>query len=407
MKIFKSEKKEKTKTDGPKKILIINTGSASKKYSVFEGGKKIYNAHFEMENGVYIVTEKIGEASEKSPISRRVFERSIERVLGGLINKKIIASKEGIDAAGIRIVAPGQYFLTHRIIDKEFLKMAKLALEKVPLHLGPALEEIKMFKKTFGDDVVMIGVSDSVFHNTIPAKAKLYAIPIQDSRDLGLQKFGYHGISIQSVISQAEKILGALPAKVVVCHIGGGVSVTAVKDGKSMDTSMGFTPLDGLVMATRVGEIDPGAVIYLADKLGMRMSKLEEYFNEKCGLLGLSGKSGDVRDLIEAEKTGDKDSSLALDIYAERLKKYIGSMSAVLGGIDLLIFAGTVGERSFIMRGRICEGLQFLGIDLDMELNNKSEGVEVELSAPGSKTKILVVKTDEMEEIAKSVEGIL
>jgi acetate kinase len=156
-------------------------------------------------------------------------------------------------------------------------------------------------------------------------------------------------------------------------------------------------------MATRVGEIDPGAVIYLADKLGLRLSRLEEYFNEKCGLLGLSGKSDDVRDLIKFEAEGDKDSKLALEVYANRLKKYIGGAAAVLDGVDLLIFAGTVGERSFIMRGRICEGLESFGIKLDMEVNNKSEGVEAEINSPESKVKVLVIKTDEMEEISKSV----
>lgn len=401
------------------KILIINTGSASKKYSIYEGEKKIYNAHFEMEpsdetgkGGGYVVTEVFTdvdgkEEKIKTPISGRVFERAQVRLLDSIIEKKIVLSKKDIGSIGIRIVAPGEYFLQNRIIDKEYLKMAKKALEKVPLHLGPALEEIKMAEKVFGlpgqGNVKIYGVSDSVFHKNLPDKAKFYAIPIEDSRRLGLQKFGYHGISLQSVISQTEKKLGHLPSKTIICHLGGGASVTAVKDGVSIETSMGFTPLDGLVMATRVGEIDPGAVVYLADKLWMGTKKLEEYFNNKCGLLGLSQKSSDVRDLLKYEAEGDQDSKLALEIYANRLKKYIGAAAAVLGGVDLLIFAGTVGERSFIMRGRICDGLQFLGLELDMDINNKSEGVEVEISKSGSKAKILVMKTDEMEEIAKAV----
>lgn len=400
------------------KILIINTGSASKKYSIYEGEKKIYNAHFEMEpskgegeEGGYVVTETFinGEGKEekiKTPISERVFERAQARLLDSIIEKKIIKNKDEINAIGIRIVAPGEYFLHNRIIDKEYLKLAKQALEKVPLHLGPALEEIKMVGKVFGDKKV-IGVSDSAFHKNLPDRAKYYAIPIEDSRTLGLQKFGYHGLSLQSVLAQTEKRLGKLPGKIIICHLGGGASITAIKDGVSVDTSMGFTPLDGLVMASRVGEIDPGAVIYLADKLRMGTNRLEEYFNNKCGLLGLSGKSSDVRDLLVLEKDGDKDSKLALEIYANRLKKYIGGMATVLGGLDLLIFAGTVGERSFIMRGRICDGLQFLGIDIDLEINNKSEGVEAEISRVDSKVKVLVMKTDEMEEIARGVFSVL
>ena len=389
------------------KTLIINTGSASKKYALYEDGKRIYHAHFEMEEGGYVVTETFlgaegKEEKVKTPVSGRVFERAQVRLLDSLMEKKIIKNRDDISNIGIRIVAPGEYFLENKVIDKAYLKMAKQALEKVPLHLGPALEEIKMAGKVFGDKKI-IGVSDSAFHKNLPAKAKFYAIPITDSRELGLQKFGYHGISLQSVISQTEKRLGQLPGKTVICHLGGGASVTALKDGQSVETSMGFTPLDGLVMATRVGEIDPGAVIYLADKLRLNTRKLEEYFNEKCGLFGLSGKSSDVRDLLKFESEGDRDSALALEIYANRLKKYIGAAAAVLGGLDLLIFAGTVGERSFVMRGRICDGLGFLGINLDLEVNNKSEGVEAEISSASAKVKVLVMKTDEMEEMAKAV----
>ena len=164
---------------------------------------------------------------------------------------------------------------------------------------------------------------------------------------------------------------------------------------------MGFTPLEGLVMATRVGDVDAGTVLYLAEKLNKNYQELEHYFNNNCGLLGLSGKSDDIRELLINESAGDADSALALKIYVNRIKQYIGRMAAVLGGVDLLIFAGTVGERSFIMRGRICDNLNFLGIELDKEINDKSEGVEVEISKAGAKTKVLVVKTDEMEEIAK------
>ncbi len=393
------------------KILIINTGSESKKYAIYEGENKIYSAHFETENGGYVVTETFNlpdqsEQKEKKEITEKIFRKAQAYLLESLVNKKLVNSKEDIGAIGIRIVAPGEYFLQDRIIDKEYLKKAKQALKKVPLHLGPALAEIKVAKKVFAAKKI-VGVSDSTFHKSLPAEAKYYAIPINDSRKLGLQKFGYHGISIKSVLFQTEKRLGHLPAKVIICHLGGGASVTAVKDGKSVETSMGFTPLDGLVMATRVGDIDPGAVVYLADKLWLSTRKLEEYFNNKCGLFGLSGKSSDVRDLLKYEKEGDQDSALALKIYANRLKKHIGSAAAVLGGIDLLIFAGTVGERSFVMRGRICEGLQFLGVNLDMIKNNETEGVEAEISSQESRVKVLVMKTDEMEQIAKETISVL
>lgn len=388
------------------KYLIINTGSASKKYALYEDDNKIYYAHFEIEDGNYVVTESFADEENKTAVTQKIYSRAQVYLLDSLITKKIIKSRDDIGVIGIRIVAPGEYFLEHKIIDKEYLKMAKQALKKVPLHLGPALEEIKAAYKVFGDKKI-VGVSDSAFHRSLPDKAKYYAIPLSDSRKLGLRKFGYHGISIQSVISQIEYSLDKLPERTVICHIGGGASVTAIKDGQSVDTSMGFTPLDGLVMATRVGEIDPGAVIYLSEKLWLNNRKLEEYFNNKCGLLGLSGKSSDVRDLLKFEKEGDKDSALALEIYANRLKKYIGSAAAVLGGIDLLVFAGIVGERSFIMRGRVCDGLQFLGIEIDLAKNNQTDGVEAEISQADSKTKVLVMKTDEIAEMVKVIRTVI
>lgn len=385
----------------PKKYLLVNTGSASKKYAFYEGEEKVYTAHFEMEKGELVVTENFNNDKKKRVINKKEYPKAVGVIIDSLVENKIIKDKSDIDSVGIRIVAPGQYFLTNRLIDREYLKLAKDALEKVPLHLGPALEEIKNIKKFLGYKMPIYGVSDSAFHSTIPEHAKFYAIPIKDSRRLGLQMYGYHGISVQSVVSKAEKILGILPEKVIVCHLGGGGSVTAVKKGQSIDTSMGFTPLEGLVMATRVGDIDAGAVLYLSQKLKKNNKKMGQYFNNECGLLGLSGKSSDLRELIENEKNGDKDSALALKLYANRIKQYIGKMAATLGGVDLLILAGTVGERSFVMRERICEDLGFLGIDIDNDLNNKSEGVEVLISKPESKTKVLIVKTDEMEEIAK------
>lgn len=384
-----------------KKYLIINTGSTSKKYSFYIGEKKVYNAHFEMEGDSLIVTEIVNEVSEKKVIDKSNYVDAVGFIANSLVEKKIIDKKEDIDLVGIRIVAPGEYFLTNKLIDDEYLAMAEAALQKVPLHLGPALAEIKNVRKILGDKMAIAGVSDTTFHATIPECSRFYAIPIKDSRDLGLCRFGYHGISVQSVTSKAAETLGGLPEKVIVCHLGGGASVTAVKNGESIDTSMGFTPLEGLVMATRVGDIDPGAVLYLSEKLGKDIKELEYYFNNQCGLLGLSGKSDDIRELIELEKNGDLDSTLALKVYVTRIKQYIGRMAAILGGVDLLILAGTVGERSFIMRERICENLDFLGIELDKEINNASNGIDVELSKAGSKAKILVIKTDEMEEIAK------
>jgi len=384
-----------------KKYLVVNTGSASKKYGFYLNEQKVYSAHFEKEKEVFVVTEVFAENSRKREISQEEYINAIALISKSLIEMAIIDDKNDITLVGVRIVAPGEYFLTNRVIDEEYLKMAELAIEKVPLHLGPALTEIKNIKKFLGNQVKLVGVSDSAFHATINESAKFYAIPIKDSRELSLQRFGYHGISVKSVVFKAAETLGYLPEKIIVCHLGGGASVTAVKNGESIDTSMGFTPLEGLVMATRVGDIDAGAVLYLAEKLKKDFKELEYYFNNECGLLGLSGKSCDIRDLLEYEKQGDADSTLALEIYVKRIREYIGRQAVVLGGIDLLILAGTVSERSIIIRQRICENLEFLGLELDRDINESASGVEMSLAKKDAKTKILVVKTDEMEEIAK------
>ncbi len=391
-----------------KNYLIVNTGSASKKYSFYSGEKKIYNAHFEIENKDLVVSENVNGKTLKRSIPKSEYTKAVGVVLASLIENKLISSKSEVHAAAVRIVAPGDYFLENKLINKEYLKKAAEALEKVPLHLGPALQEIENIRASFGNKISLYGISDSAFHATMPLHARSYAIPVRDSKKFRLYKYGYHGISIQSVTARAKRILGKLPEKTIVCHLGGGASVTAVLKGKSIDTSMGFTPLDGLVMATRVGEIDPGAVLYLSEKLKKNNKELETYFNNECGLLGLAG-SLDLREVIEMSdpvKSNDhgasKNAAIALEIYVNRIKQYIGRMAAVLGGVDLIILAGTVGERSVIVREKICSDMNFLGIEIDKKANKKLVGVETRLDKKGSKTKLLVVKTDEMEEMAKS-----
>jgi acetate kinase len=390
-----------------KKYLIINTGSTSKKYALYDNLKNIYVAHFENEGKDLIVTETLKDNKFKKTLNLKDYDNAVLKVVESLIEKNIIKSIKDIDAVGIRIVAPGDYFLENKLIDKKYLKFANEAVEKVPLHLKSALSEIENVKKYLGEKIKIFGISDSAFHSTIPIHKRLYGISKKDAVDFGLYMFGYHGISIQSVSSKAKKILGYLPKRTIVCHLGGGASVTALKNGKSINTSMGFTPLEGLIMATRVGDIDPGAVIYLSEKTKKDTKELNKYFNNECGLLGLSGKSSDLRELIDLEKNGCEDSKVALLAYVDRIKQYIGKMSADLGGVDLLILAGTVGERSFVIRKRICEGLSYLGIDLDETKNKKSVGVETDLSSKNSKVKILVIKTDEMEEIAKATDKLI
>jgi len=389
------------------KNLIINLGSASKKYALYQGLDLIYQAHFEQEGEDLIVTEIVAGEKNKRRLDDDLYAESVGVVLDSLIERGIISGREEVDLVSVRIVAPGEYFLKHRLLDDEYLKMADVAVKKAPLHLAPALQEIKSVKKFFSENQKIAAISDSAFHSTLPEKARLFAIPIADSRRLGLYRFGYHGISVQSVIAQAAAVFGGISKKTVVCHLGGGASVTALDDGRSIHTSLGFTPLDGLVMATRVGDIDPGAVLYLMEELGKNSDEIEAYFNSECGLLGLSGKSSDIRQLLELEAAGDKDATLALAVYVDRVCEHVAKAASALNGLDLLILAGTVSERSFILRERICRRLAFLGVKIDEKLNNESSGVEVVLSTPESKVRVLVAKTDEMKEMAKDAQKLL
>ena len=390
-----------------KNCLIVNTGSASKKYSFYHNDEKKYSAHFEKEGEKIVVKETILDREEKKEVSESDYPKASALVIESLINNKLIEEQADLQAIGIRIVAPGNYFLETKIIDDEYIVKAELTLEKVPLHLGPALEEIKNIKNIYGDSINIYGVSDSAYHKTIPQQNKLYSIPIEDSQRLEIYRFGYHGISCQSISNKVKEELGYVPEKMVVCHLGGGASISAIKEGKSINNTMGFTPLEGLTMATRVGDIDPGVVLYLSEKLNKNHNELEKYFNNQCGLLGLSGKSDDIRELLINEKNGDQNSTIALKVYVERVRENIAKMSANLGGIDLLVFAGTVGERSYILRERICKEMEYMGIELDLEKNDLNEGDNMYLSNDNSSCKIMIIKTDEMEEIVREVYSLL
>ena len=390
------------------KYLIVNTGSASKKYAVYDKNGEVAFVHLETGEGGYLSTIKISGKSETVKISEANFNKSLDYLIGVLKSKDIISSKNDISGVGIRVVAPGIYFQSNKIIDGTYLHHLKSALKKAPLHLEVVFKEIGKLKSFFGNNMKIVGVSDSEFHHSMPEKAKNYAIYSKDAEKYEIYRYGYHGISARSIVNKLEK-KGDLPSKLIVCHIGGGVSVMAIKNGNSVETSMGFTPLEGMVMANRVGDIDSGAVVYLSEVLKLQGLKLLQYFNKKCGLFGLSGGlSNDIRDLFKAEEeNGDVRAKKALDTYVYKIQKQIGASFVALGGLDTLVFSGTVGERSFRMRKRICLGLESLGIVIDTKINECMDGVDCILNANESKVKIEVVKTDEMNQIAAETRKIL
>jgi len=391
-----------------KKLLIINVGTSSKKYAFYIGGQKLMFSHYERENGGFIVTHQDEEGKEtKINIFETDFQNSSAKEIEYLVFSGLIKNRTEINAAGFRVVCPGVYFNKPQKIDFEYRQKLRENSLKAPLHIAAVVEEIERFAKDF-PDIVVYGISDSNFYTTLIKEAKYYAFDNEIAKELSIERFGYHGISMQSVLRKLNKSLGDIPKNIIICHLGSGSSITAIKDGKAFDTSMGFTPLEGLVMATRTGDIDPGVLIYLMKTKGWNVDQLNEFLNKKCGLLGLSGKSDDIRELLNLEEKRDEQAKLALDLWAYRIKKYIGSYILALGGLDILIFTATVGERSWIMRQRILKDLEGLGFVIDDEKNKKiteSNG-EGEIQKDGSQIKILVVKTDEMEEIFEQLVNI-
>ena len=384
-------------------ILAVNTGSASRKYALYENGEEVFRAHLEREDGKFVAGFRFADKEEKNDITEADYKDAVNFILEKAEELEILKDRKEIEKTGVRVVAPGKYFYTHPQIDEDYLHRLKEIEGVAPLHITPVLEELDALIDAL-PETILISVSDGEFHSTMPEVSYAYAIPRDVADKYGIRRFGYHGTSVRSVLREAEKLMGNLPEKIIVCHLGSGASITAVKDGKSFDTTMGLTPLEGLVMGTRVGDIDPGALIYLGEKLGLVYEELGDYLNRQCGLLALSGKTADVRELLELESRGDEGAKLALDVFIYRIKKYIGAFVAGMGGLDALIFTATIGERSHIIRGRIVDGLEVLGLRLD-ETKNTAIVSEQGFIDDGDGARIAVIPADELGEIAKAAEG--
>ncbi len=388
-----------------KTILTANIGSASKKYALYKDGKRVLDAHFEHEKNNYVANWSIGTTDDKKTITEEEFVAAATAVVKTAHIEKLLAGNP--DAIGIRVVAPGKYFTEHRKIDAESLAKLETAKEFAPLHVAATLAEIKELKQLF-PNTPLVGASDSAFHKTMPEVARRYALPESLVKEYELYRYGYHGLSFQSAARKLASLPGKIPARAVICHLGSGSSVTAILNCESVDTTMGFTPLEGLPMATRSGSIDPGAVIFLAEKLGITPRELEKKLNNESGLLGVSQLSSDIRELLKAEKKGSGSAKLALDLFAYNVRKQIAAMAAALGGIDALVFTGTVGERSNVIRKRIVEGLKFLKVSLSPRLNNHVlGGVDAVISKISARVPINVFVADENGEIEKITAGLV
>ena len=383
-------------------ILVANPGSSSRKYALYESDKLALRAelHIESSDGQIVATLRTNSGSRQVETTLSEVHDAPREVRGILVRENILNENEAITAIGLRVVAPGSYFMEDHVISDEVIAKLEETKSLAPIHIFATLEELKILREYFGQTPV-VAVSDSAFHRTKPPYAWNYGINIQDADSLEIKRYGYHGISVASAVDELWN-RGKLPPKVVVCHLGSGSSVSAIFHGRSIDNTMGFTPLEGVLMATRSGDISPGAVRALQTKLGMDWSGIESYLNQRGGLLGIGG-SNDIRDLIEREKNGDHLAHLALTTLVHTIHKAIGGMIATLNGCDLLVFTGTVGERSAILRKRIVAHLEFVDFIIDGNLNDGcTEPDQLTSISQSAKSKpIIVIPTNESVEIAK------
>jgi acetate kinase len=396
------------------KILVLNCGSSSIKYKLFEMESKEVVA----QGGI----EKIGMKGsflkltlpdgQKVMLEGEILEHraGIEYILGVLLSEKYgcIKSLEEIEAVGHRVVHGGERFNSSVLITDEVIDMLNESIELAPLHNPPNLKGIYAIQELL-PDTPQVSVFDTAFHQTMPDYAYMYGIPYSLYEKYGIRRYGFHGTSHRYVSKRACEFLG-IPyeeQRIITAHIGNGGSVTAIKNGKSVDTSMGMTPVEGLIMGTRSGDVDPGIISYIMDKEHMGTSGISTLLNKFSGVLGISGVSSDMREIEAGIKSGNKRAQLAMNTYNYRIKKYVGSYAAILGGMDILVFTGGVGENQPVTRSYVCKNMEFMGIELDEELNASVRAKEVVISKPTSKVKVVIIPTDEELTIAKDTVAIL
>jgi acetate kinase len=381
-------------------ILVVNPGSSSRKYALFSSEEKLASINFEFEDGAVVSkTEYAGQKQVKKheDLDLTTVSRYVLPILHG---SKIIDENDKINVIGIRLVAPSKRLTEDELVTDEIESYLEIVQQRAPLHVRTVQQEIKQLR-TYLSDTPIIVISDSAFHATKPVKAWYYGIDIELAEKMGVRRYGYHGISVGSVVYNLQKS-NVLAPKTIICHIGSGSSITAVENGKSVDNTMGYTPLEGVMMATRCGNIDLSAALAVKRELQLTDDGLEEYLNKKSGLSGVSGTSSDIRQLLASEEQGDEKAKLALEMYVYRIQQAIGQMVASMSGVDCIVFTATIGERSSIMRGRILDGLGYLGFAYDKDRNYQAfEPVEAVNVGTSSSKPVLIVSTDESAEIAR------
>ena len=394
-------------------ILVLNCGSSSVKYKLLnmDNGEELGAGGVEKIGMKGSFLKHIRRDGQKVILKGEILEHqiAIEYILGVLTSQKhgAIESLEEINAVGHRVVHGGEKFNASQLITEEVIQKIVECIDIAPLHNPPNLAGIYAINELL-PDVPQVAVFDTAFHQTMPDYAYMYGIPYSLYTKYGIRRYGFHGTSHRYVSHRACEFLGLdySNTKMITAHIGNGASVCAIENGKSVDTSMGFTPVEGLMMGTRSGDIDLGVVTFLMEKEMIGSTSISTLFNKHSGVLGVSGLSSDMRDIENAIAEGNDRARLALEMYEYRIKKYIGSYAAALGGTDVIVFTGGVGENQTETRRKICESLRFMGVEIDEKIN-KTRGKEILLSTTESKVKVVVIPTDEEFMIAADTLKIL
>lgn len=396
------------------KILVLNCGSSSIKYKLFEMETKEVLA----QGGI----EKIGlpgsflkltlPDGEKKILEKDIPEHTVgvEFIFQTLTSAEYGALKslDELDAVGHRMVHGGERFSESVVLDKEVLDAFTACNDLAPLHNPANLKGVNAVSALL-PDIPQVGVFDTAFHQTMPAHAYMYAVPYELYEKYGVRRYGFHGTSHRYVSQRVCEFLG-IPvegSRIITCHVGNGGSISAVKDGKCVDTTMGLTPLEGLMMGTRSGDIDGGAVTFIMEKEGLDATGVSNLLNKKSGLAGISCISSDMREVASAAKAGNERAQLALDMYFYRIKKYIGAYAAAMGGVDVILFTGGVGENQADCREISCSGLEYMGVKIDRAVNETIHGDEAVISTADSKVKVVVIPTDEEMMIASDTMALL
>ncbi|MCL1839749.1 hypothetical protein FWF89_01975 [Candidatus Saccharibacteria bacterium] len=384
-----------------KLILITNPGSASRKYALFNNENFLASFHFEYENGSVVCNIKdIDDGSKAIKPDFTDLADTVSHIGEILEQEGYINDQHKLSAIVARLVAPTDYFAQHHIVDDEFMKHLEIAKDRAPLHTPVIAAEITHFRQSF-PDLPIIAISDSAFHANKPELMKYYPFDTDLADKTGIKRYGYHGLSVGSIV-HTMKSEDILPEKLIVAHLGSGSSISAVFNGIAMDTSMGYSPLEGLMMSTRSGSIDVDAAIALKHELDLDDEGLEKYLNKQAGLLGVSGFSDDLREIIKKRDEGDEKAAFAHALFVYRIQNLIGQMAASLGGVDALVFTATIGERSGEIRHYVSQKLDYLGFRLDEAKNKKPvfHGNYANIAAKESKP-IYVIRTDEVAEMIR------